>query len=80
MRKIASLFLLLIVSTWCLPNSFAQRRKPKRDAVFIGGGASTGAIVGRRHQRRRHSRRMGTTTRGVVEREQLEFRKHRRRH
>ena len=70
MKKFLSVLILLMTLTSCfVVSSHAKPRQRKRNAVFIGGGAATGA----RHRHRT------ARTRGVVEREQLEaVRKNRR--
>lgn len=59
MKKLVTSLMLVVGISWCLPGSFAQVRRRKRDAVFIGGGANTGA----RHRRPKRSRGSGTTVR-----------------
>ena len=63
MRKLVSLLMLLIVLSWCLPDSFGQRnrRRHRRKALIGAGvGAGGGAVY---HQRRGRGRRSPQHTR-----------------
>lgn len=50
MNKICAAIVALTLVSGLSINSFAQKQ-PKRSAVFIGGGASTGAVVNRNRVR-----------------------------
>ena len=69
MKRILMILALLVITTWVIPSSLAKPRHRRHSAVFIGGGASTGA---------RHRRARRTVRRGVVEREQLQALKNKR--
>ena len=62
MRKFISLLMLLIVLSWCVPDSFAQthrRRHRRRALIGAGVGAGSGAVYRRRRARRHVRHRRG---------------------